>query len=218
MFISTPFARPANQQNNLQQTQYSLSPGNKTILTKQSKSIDYCCFIVSNRNFGMQQQHQQQQQQIDTSNICYSAKHAGLYLHVSRMLRLVWKKKCIQFKENICSSNISFLDCAAILDDLYAIRSFIESMPMNNPSGKGLNKNACTHDRLVCTNNDLFVVGFLQNFSNQSTLGGATPNGQKVNSQQAGNVSELANAEEKKSINALAHFISKKNNKNTYKH
>lgn len=32
-------------------------------------------------------------------------------------------------------SSIGIMDCASILDDLYAVRAFIDSLPMNNASG-----------------------------------------------------------------------------------
>lgn len=86
--------------------------------------------LVLNQNYSIQQQSGIHA--VDPGNVTYSAKHAGIYLHVCRILRPLWKKKCLQSKGQ---SSITYLDCAAILDDLYAVRSFIESLPINNVSG-----------------------------------------------------------------------------------
>lgn len=68
----------------------------------------------------------------DSTNICYSYKHAGLYLHIGRLLRPIWKKKCIVPTDG--DSSISNFDCAHILDDLYGVKSFIDTFSMNNMS------------------------------------------------------------------------------------
>lgn len=78
--------------------------------------------------------HFNQQQPQDIS---YSAKHSALYLYVGRLLRPIWLKKCVILPQGI--SSISHLDCAQILDDLYALKAFLDNMPMSNLSGKSLN-------------------------------------------------------------------------------
>lgn len=69
---------------------------------------------------------------IEAANINYSAKHAGLYLHVARLLRPIWKKRCVDSK--LCSLITQF-DCIEILEDLYAIKSFLEVHSVSDLSG-----------------------------------------------------------------------------------
>lgn len=66
--------------------------------------------------------------------INYSAKHTGLYLHIARLLRSIWKKKCILLPQT--ESSISHETCTEILDELYAIKSFLEALPLNNLTGE----------------------------------------------------------------------------------
>ncbi|KAJ6646130.1 Nuclear pore complex protein [Pseudolycoriella hygida] len=111
------------------------------------------------------------------SNLCFSYKHAGLYLHICRLLRPIWKKKCIVAVD--ANSSITNFDCAHILDDLYAVKSFIDTFSMNNMSN------------------------YLGQSSLSNTFGTFAGSDNTINRQQL----EQAMAEEKKSINALALFI-----------
>lgn len=112
----------------------------------------------------------------DSTNLCYSFKHAGLYLHISRLLRPIWKKKCIVAADG--NSSLTNFDCAHILDDLYGVKSFI----------------------------DTFSTNSMSNYINQhSTLAAFPGNDNTLNRQQL----EHAMTEEKRSIGALALFISK---------
>ncbi|XP_058056850.1 nuclear pore complex protein Nup154 [Anopheles bellator] len=61
----------------------------------------------------------------DAPTLRYSAKHAGLYLHVCRVLRCVWRRKCTDERLH---STIALLDLGVVLEDLFAIRSFFESV------------------------------------------------------------------------------------------
>lgn len=115
----------------------------------------------------------------DSTNICYSSKHAGLYLHICRLLRPIWKKKCIISTDG--NSSITNFDCAHILDDLYGVKSFIDTFSMNNMSN------------------------YISQHSMANAFGTFQGNDNTQNRQQL----EQAMAEEKKSIGALALFISK---------
>ncbi|XP_017059277.1 nuclear pore complex protein Nup154 [Drosophila ficusphila] len=59
----------------------------------------------------------------ENSQIVFSAKHDGLYLYVSRMLRSIWQMRCVN--EHFCS-NLSHRDCALLQNDLRSLRSFLE--------------------------------------------------------------------------------------------
>lgn len=115
----------------------------------------------------------------DSANLCYSFKHAGLYLHICRLLRPIWKKKCIVNAEG--NSSITNFDCAHILDDLYGVKSFIDTFSMNNMSN------------------------YINQHTMANTFGSFQGNDNSQNRQQL----EQAMTEEKKSIGALALFISK---------
>lgn len=129
MYMSTPFpggaTRPASQvqQSLMQQTQFPASP-----IMQQNASFT-----------GMQQQQQQQSPQgqpmtqQDQSNLNYSAKHAGLYLHISRLLRMIWRRRCLN--QNL-TSTLSQQDCVEVLSDLYAIKAFLEINSVSHLTGE----------------------------------------------------------------------------------
>lgn len=125
MYMSTPFpgagTRPASQvqQSLMQQTQFPASP-----------------IMQQNSPFTSMQQQQQQattMNQQDQSNLNYSAKHAGLYLHISRLLRLIWRRRCIN--QNL-TSTLSQQDCVEVLADLYAIKAFLEVNSVSHLTGE----------------------------------------------------------------------------------
>lgn len=66
-------------------------------------------------------------------NFAYSAKHAGLYLYLGRLLRPLWKKKCVIQPQ--CQSSIRPIDCTEILEELHALKSFLDGLPDKNLSG-----------------------------------------------------------------------------------
>ncbi|XP_055641373.1 nuclear pore complex protein Nup154 isoform X2 [Toxorhynchites rutilus septentrionalis] len=111
LFMSTPFSasRPASsvQQSLIQQTQFPVS-------------------TPLNQSFG------NLPLSADSAHFHYSAKHAGLYLHMSRLLRSIWHKRCIDDKLH---TTISQQDCAQILEDLYAIKRFLDSFALTNLAG-----------------------------------------------------------------------------------
>lgn len=174
MFMSTPYtSRPASsvQQSLLQQTQFPASP-----------------------NISGFQAPQHQQQFPDASNLNYSAKHTGLYLHIARLLRPIWNKRCVDQK---LESAVTIHDCSQVLDDLFAIRAFLEANSVNN------------------------LAGFMKISSNQSGILSPNPYGHFAGSngivggpggaggqQGQKNTLEEAHAEEKKSLDALIRFIS----------
>lgn len=159
IYQSTPFStlRPASsvQQNLMQQTQFSGTPSTTHI-----------------NNTSLQHDH---------INLNYSAKHAGLYIHVSRMLRHIWKKRCI---DQHLSSTINQDDCIEILNDLHGLKTFLEV-------------NSVGH----LTTNPLKI-------NHNSTFGNSSIN---LLQQQQQTVqkksSEEALIEEKKSLDALTKFI-----------
>lgn len=66
-------------------------------------------------------------------DIIYSPKHTGLYLYLIRLLKPIWKKKCIISPEGV--SSLTYQNCADILCELRALKAFIEEIPLNNFSG-----------------------------------------------------------------------------------
>lgn len=131
--------------------------------------------------------------------ISYSAKHSGLYLYITRLLRPIWKKRCIVLPQ--CTSSINELDCAQILEDLYATRAFLENLPVSNVSGKSTSVKTSRNKILM----NFDVSGFSQNgtiFNSNYNQGNTTASQQRATLEQAYN-------EEKKSTKALISLISK---------
>lgn len=166
MFMSTPYvqSRPASsvQQSLMQQTQFG----------------------VNNASF-------QQPTQMDLYNLKYSAKHGGLYLHIARILRPIWNRKCI---DRNLTSTISTQDCKQILGDLFAIRSFLEANSMS-----GMMKSSTVSGNILNSYNS-FV-----NTSHPVANANGFSGGNQMHQQQK---REEAFAEEKKSLDALFVFIS----------
>ncbi|XP_035777971.1 nuclear pore complex protein Nup154-like [Anopheles albimanus] len=131
LFMSTPYSSGPvprgtlnypQQQQQQQQEQHSFSsayPGNNPI-GAATMNLSYGGnnnnTVTSNNNNNISMSDR-------PSGIRYSAKHAGLYLHVARVLRSVWRRQCTDERLH---SSISQLDCAVLLEDLYAIRNFFE--------------------------------------------------------------------------------------------
>lgn len=67
-------------------------------------------------------------------DVKYSPKHTGLYLYLIRLLRPIWKKKCILSTDGV--SSLTHQNCSEILNELYALKSFLEEIPLNNYSGR----------------------------------------------------------------------------------
>lgn len=168
MFVSTPFHTSPRHA-------YQMSPSEFTNLPNHlfTRKVQIFQLIsVSHQIFNPPASS-------DVTNICYSFKHAGLYMHICRLLRPIWKKKCVITLDG--NSSISNFDCAHILDDLYAMKSFIDAFSMN----------------------DVTV------YVNQHSMVNAFGTFQGSDNPQNRQHLEQALAEEKKSIAALALFISK---------
>ncbi len=164
MFMSTPYqSRPASsvQQSLHQQTQFPGSPNMSGI-----------------------------QQFPDTTNLNYSAKHTGLYLHIARLLRPIWNKRCLDQK---LGSTVTTHDCSQILDDLFAIKGFLEANSVNNLITR-INSN---QSGVLSPNPYGHYSGTV---ANGIVPIGAGQQGQK-------NSVEEAHVEEKKSLDALIRFI-----------
>ncbi|XP_055386049.1 nuclear pore complex protein Nup154 [Condylostylus longicornis] len=118
---------------------------------------------------------------MDFSNVVFSAKHDGLYLYVSRVLRPIWKKRSID--QQLCST-ISQSDCSIILDDLLAINRFLIENSVHEISGvlRNFNQNS------------------VANSFGQFNMPNSNPIDQRNSAEQAQN-------EEKKSLLALNYFI-----------
>lgn len=116
--VSTPY--PMGQQPQMSGIQFSpISRNNQTQQQPQPFSI----------------QHIQQPQDIK-----YSPKHSGLYLYLIRLLRPIWKKKCIISVNGV--SSLTYENCSEILSELYALKAFLEDVPLHNFSGmRKLNHN-----------------------------------------------------------------------------
>ncbi|KAL9706816.1 hypothetical protein quinque_010334 [Culex quinquefasciatus] len=190
MYMSTPFTAsrpgPSIQQNLLQQSQFPQSPG-------PSGSLNHS--FNNNTQFPGAMQ-QTSSMAVDGSNFHYSAKHAGLYLHMSRLLRSIWRRRCVNDKLH---SSIGQQDCAQVLEDLYAIKRFLESITLSNLVGL-VGKNMTNASGLMGPG------GYLQQQQQQQMQqhqGMQSPYGggqQKMSADEA-------MAEEKKSLDALIRLI-----------
>ncbi|KAM7353005.1 nuclear pore complex protein Nup154 [Cochliomyia hominivorax] len=121
----------------------------------------------------------------DMNTIIYSSKHDGLYIYVARLLRPVWKIRCVSEDLN---SKLTQADCTYILEYLYALKNFLDSNSVND---------------LSCT---------MRAFNNQTTLsneyGILIQNSTNMHSNDPKmNAAEQAQTEEKRSLTALNYFI-----------
>lgn len=76
---------------------------------------------------------QQTFQMQQPSDVKYSAKHTGLYLYLIRLLRPIWKKKCIDIAK--VESTLTYQHCSEIISELYALKAFLEEIPLSNYTG-----------------------------------------------------------------------------------
>lgn len=110
------------------------------------------------------------------TDVKYSAKHTGLYLYLIRLLRPIWKKKCVDI--NKLESTLSYAHCSEILSELYALKAFLEDVPL------------CNYSEFSPTN-------LLNNeYTHPSAM------------HQRNSIEQAAVDDEKRSINALSLFIS----------
>lgn len=163
--------------------------------------------LVASQNSWWQQQQSQQQSRSPQQhfshileNFTYSAKHAGLYLYIGRLLRPLWKKKCIITPQ--CQSSIAPQDCSEILDELYALKAFLEGLPDKNQSGKFKITKCLSFSRLIENETEnKNLTGFLHN---NSIIGVSNGYGHS----NAASSQQNAYAEEKQSVHALLLLIS----------
>lgn len=149
------------------------------------------------RNLGERTQTQQPQpfaiQQ--PQDIKYSPKHTGLYLYLIRLLRPIWKKKCIV--DGV--SSLTHDNCSEILNELYALKAFLEDTPLNNYSGRiqSILSFELKSPILVCFT-DISSASAINNEYGQASM-----------MQQKNPLEQAIVDDEKRSINALSLFISK---------
>lgn len=67
----------------------------------------------------------------DLNTVTYSSKHDALYLYFARLIRPIWKMRCVD--ENL-NSKLTHLDCKYILKDLYSLKNFLEANSVNDLS------------------------------------------------------------------------------------
>ncbi|XP_068150657.1 nuclear pore complex protein Nup154 [Drosophila tropicalis] len=117
----------------------------------------------------------------ENSSIIFSAKHDGLYLFVSRMLRPIWHLRCV---DQSFHSNLKLNDCTQLLLELRSLRNFLELHSVHDLSSS-------TTTRLP----------YDSHFSNLAMSNSHLP----LNEQR--NITELAQTEEKRSLSALNIFV-----------
>lgn len=145
--------------------------------------------LVQQIQFGANNTAYSPSQSMDLYNLKYSAKHGGLYLHLTRILRPIWNRKCIDAN---LSSTISVQDCNQILCDLFAVRSFLD---VNTAAGS-----------MKITSAGGNILSPYNAFMN-NTQAAVSSSGNQLYTQQQKR--DEAFAEEKKSLDALVGFISK---------
>ncbi|KAL7738924.1 hypothetical protein ACLKA6_016926 [Drosophila palustris] len=165
MYMSTPMPNTGNS--GAMGTQYTqpISPISVTQPTQQQQQHQHSALPVS-----------------DSSLIIYSAKHDGLYLFVSRMLRSVWKLHCVD--ENLCS-RLTSNDCSILLIELRALRNFLEKHSVHDLSASRR-------------------MPYDTHLGRSSTV---LMNNSQMPMNEHRNLTEQAQIEEKRSLSALNQFI-----------
>ncbi|XP_050089224.1 nuclear pore complex protein Nup154 [Anopheles aquasalis] len=228
LFMSTPYSSgplprgtlnypQQQQQQQQQQGQHhsfsSVYPGNNPVPTTMNLSYGGVNNNTVNNNNIITMTDR-------SSGIRYSAKHAGLYLHVARVVRSVWHRQCTDERLH---SSISQLDCAVLLEDLYAIRNFFDVVVTGPTSLVGFVGRSHTKTTLQqasslqgntshgITNANLLLQSPLSSerygaggLSLPQPYGGATAGNA---TQQSAGTLEDAVAEERKSLDALSRLI-----------
>ncbi|EDW88030.1 nuclear pore complex protein Nup154 [Drosophila yakuba] len=121
----------------------------------------------------------------ENSPIVFSAKHDGLYMYVSRMLRSIWQLRCVN--EHFCS-NMSYSDCISLLSDLRSLRSFLEAHSVHDISSS-TRVSFDSHLERTNSYNTIMMSNSLLPIPEQRIL------------------SEQAQVEEKRSLSALNLFV-----------
>lgn len=147
-------------------------------------------------------------------NVLYSAKHTGLYLHVMRAVKPMWRRRCLLSKSGQVFSSITYQDCAQILDDLNAVKQFLVEHSVANLSSS---MNAGHHhpSSMYQTMSSTFVdahstvggAGFQSPANSMMAQFGSTNQSQRGAAAVAMSAVEEARMEEKRSLDALSRFI-----------
>ncbi|XP_067621641.1 nuclear pore complex protein Nup154 [Eurosta solidaginis] len=178
MYVSTPMPHTTGQMSprspqmshTMQQSHYPLSP------------------ISAGGGGGIQENtHDNSLIVNDYNAVIYSAKHDGLYLYVARLLRPIWKKRCVE--ANLCST-LTQADCTLILEDLFALKVFIDAYIVNDFSGMTRATAYSTH-----------TASLSNGFSH------VLPSHNQLTTQEQRNAAVQAQNEEKQSINALYQLV-----------
>ncbi|KAH8397600.1 hypothetical protein KR215_001922, partial [Drosophila sulfurigaster] len=119
----------------------------------------------------------------DNSMLKYSAKHDGLYMFVSRMLRPIWKLHCVD--ENLCS-RLTITDCSILLIELRSLRNFLDKHSVHDLSSASRRMPYDSH-------------------LNRSNTVRMSHSQLPINEHR--NLTEQAQIEEKRSLSALNQFI-----------
>lgn len=138
----------------------------------------------------------------EQQNVLYSAKHTGLYLHVMRALKPVWRRRCLLSRNGQVFSSITYQDCAQILDDLNAVKQFLVEHSVANMS-----TTMTSHHQSMINHHSTFVDtmgGGFQSPSMAAQYGSSRGGG---GAGVAMNAIEEARMEEKRSLDALSRFI-----------
>lgn len=133
-------------------------------------------------------------------NVVYSAKHTGLYLHVMRVLKPLWRRRCLLSKNGQVFSSITYQDCAQVLEELMAIRRFLveHSVASLSTSGTLYGHSTVLNHHSTFTDN-----GFQSPANSMVAQYGSAQQGRNG----AGSALEEARMEEKRSLDALSRFI-----------
>ncbi|XP_030374096.1 nuclear pore complex protein Nup154-like [Scaptodrosophila lebanonensis] len=68
--------------------------------------------------------------------VLFSAKHDGLYLYISRLLRPIWQLNCVD--DELCST-LSPNDCSQLLEELKSLRTFLVILSAIDVNGQSTN-------------------------------------------------------------------------------
>uniref|UniRef100_A0A182IXE0 Nucleoporin Nup133/Nup155-like N-terminal domain-containing protein n=1 Tax=Anopheles atroparvus TaxID=41427 RepID=A0A182IXE0_ANOAO len=146
MWASTPFSTPGRGPMMAQQhQQHQQHPLQQSPMDGGSPNQSF-----NNNN------HSMGPQVVDSAHFHYSAKHTALYLHMCRMMRSIWNRPCIDERFH---STVSQADCAALLEDLYALRRFLETVPLCSMLGYVGGRNGTSSVRATLGSGSSFAQG-----------------------------------------------------------
>ncbi|KAH8298090.1 hypothetical protein KR018_006585 [Drosophila ironensis] len=121
----------------------------------------------------------------NSAAVVYSAKHDGLYLFVSRMLRSIWQLRCV---DDYFCPKLGSSDCDSLLAELRSLRNFLEAHS--------------AHD--ISSSSRAPFDSHLDRTSGYSTI---LINNSHLPMSEQRNLTEQAQVEEKRSLSSLNLFI-----------